>query len=850
MRYKLLALGVAVLFASSSASAWNEGSASSATPAVKSAISALKADAHVKNVKIFWKKGMVAPRMISGTLSAPSTLPAREVAVSFLKKHADLFRISDTGMLREKIVLPTRAGSVVRFHQQIDGIPVKGAVIAVRVDSNGSVRQVVNGLVDANGISTNPLVTAEHALDVLFADEARYYPVSVPEDVAVRLVLLALPAGGAELCWELHTGAVVHLLSNWYVYVSAETGEIVYRENRMWFDRQAWVFENNPVHTPDEKKVTLDLPLDYVPDSALEIRTICDDDVELEDGGIWTCECTPPDCLWLAEPLFVSKNCVDLHEVVHITFMGDMDLHMCSQIQATHGDENNDFIYSPRTKDGDLDELNPEDKFTEVQMYYHMNKIYDFFDDLSDRAKGNDNPVQGDEWTGMAVAPMMATVNFQLPFSMTGGMPSPADLEKAADPYGELEPFDNAMFMPGGGGGIPGFSSDTDQMVFGQGTACDFSWDGDVIYHEFTHGVTNSIADGLGWWAVDDWGSIMSPGAMNEGFSDFFPAVVTDEPTMGEYSLAKFGSANVRELENEDQCPWYFMGESHHDSTGWSGGMWDGLNLIAGGDRDTELDVASMIMAAESMFPLNSTFTEAAEIVLQVIEDELGADARDSMQEGFDNHQMYHCPRFFDMDDTGGRTVPGLQLPSTADLGLDNWAPGMAQYLKNIPGAGVESVTFEAQISAGMATMGFGEGDPEPVLLIKTGEDRLNFTYEGKTAVADTDIDAFDMEENPQKPQYTFTYEPEGGIPGGKVWFMVVNKAENAGTVSRVSISLGKSLPEPEDAGSGAVDESDAGTDGGGTEEEGGGGDCGCTQAGRHDADGINVLINLIKAVF
>jgi len=148
MRYKLLALGVAVLFASSSASAWNEDSASSATPAVKSAIRTLKADAHVKNVKIFWKKGMVAPRMISGTLSAPSTLPARKIALSFLKRHADLFSISDTGMLREKIVLPTRAGSVVRFHQQIDGIPVKGAVIAVRVDSNGSVRQVVNGLVD------------------------------------------------------------------------------------------------------------------------------------------------------------------------------------------------------------------------------------------------------------------------------------------------------------------------------------------------------------------------------------------------------------------------------------------------------------------------------------------------------------------------------------------------------------------------------------------------------------------------------------------------------------------------------------------------------------------------------
>jgi len=42
---------------------------------------------------------------------------------------------------------------------------------------------------------------------------------------------------------------------------------------------------------------------------------------------------------------------------------------MCSQVQTAHGDENMDFLFDPRLPDDTIDDLNPEDQFTEVAMY-------------------------------------------------------------------------------------------------------------------------------------------------------------------------------------------------------------------------------------------------------------------------------------------------------------------------------------------------------------------------------------------------------------------------------------------------------------------------------------------------
>ena len=838
MRLKMLGTFFVVVFVCSAVSfaASPKTGVNHDSTLVNSAIEKLKGET-TDHLTVYWPSNLKAPEWVMGILSSPDTRSPSEIAISFLDNHRNLFLIERMANLKLSKIVPTRIGAVVKFRQEYEGIPIVGAGMAVRVDAQGRVRQVTNSYLPLSGVNTAPLVSVEDARTVVL-DTHALVPVQVPEDIAARLVLLALPSNGVALAWELHTGACPQLLSNWVFYVDAETGTILLKQNRVWFDRQAYVFEQNPVSTPEEKIVTLEVPDDYVhpaPDGG--IRTVCDPDVlpKLEDGGPWSCDCKPGDCLWLSDPEFSSLNCPDLHETVEFTMIPGVDkLHMCSMVQTTSGDTNNDFLYSPRLSDGGLDDTNPNDKFTEVQMYYHVTKIYAFYYNLSDIAKGTSHPVSGSEWKGMAAIPLLGTVNFQLPFPMTGGIPS--DFTEAMDPNGKLYPMDNAMFMPGGPGGIPGLSSDKDQMVFGQGTFCDFSWDGDVIYHEFTHGVANSIADALNsMWSLDDWGSIAAPIAMNEGMADFFAGVLTDEPRMGEYSLAAMGQSYMRDLRNTNQCPWYLNGESHNDGTAWAGALWNGLNAIAAGDRDTELKVAALMMAAESTLPANVTFDSAAEVFLGVIEEEMGADARAKMLKGFDDHKIYKCERYYDLDNLEGKTIPSIAVPAPADVGLSNWGPAMAQFKKTIHAPGVKSIKVDISMAAA-STMGFGTtGDPEPLVIFKPGDERIKITYEGKNAASDGQGDPIAMEVNSAKPKYTLTWTPDGGIPGGSLWFMFVNKGTIQGASGAPNVKLGDPLPTPEDAGAGDAGQDaglgDGGGDGG-AKEEGGGGSCGCSTVG------------------
>jgi len=776
---------------------------------------------------VTWSQDHRVPRILHGVLTPSSNAAASDTAMAFLSKYRALFAIADPSTLVVDKVIRTAAGHVVRIRQQVQGVPVVGGAVTVRVDRAGRVRQVVNGYALVAGVGTDPAISAEDARDILLSDIAVTYPVESAEDIATRLVILPVPGNDARLCWELHTGAVPQLLSNWIVYVDALTGDILRRENRIWLDRRAWVFEQNPVSTPQEKEVQLDLPLDYVhpaPDAG--IRTICDQDIVAKNTA-WTCGCTAGECLWLSDPLFSSRNCIDLHEKVK-------NIHYCSQVQTAFGDGNDDFLYDPRLTDGGLDDLNAEDRFSEVQMYYHVNVVYDFFRSLSDRARGTDYPVDGDEWGGMKSVPLLATVNFRIPVKMAAWQnPSLQDLLKATNANGPLYPFENAMFMPGGSGGLPGIANQDDQIIFGQGSVCDFSWDGDVIYHEFTHGVTNSVAGGLGGWVLDDWGSLSAPAAMNEGFSDLFAAIITREPTMGEYAIQPLDPSKVRHLDNDLQCPWYFSGESHNDSKGWSGSLWDGLNGIAKGDRDKEIEVASYFFAAESMLVLDMTFDQAAEVFFQVTGDELGDEARQALLDGFAGHKMYKCERILDLD-AADKVLPLLPVLSPSHFNLQNWSPAMAQYKKSIPAPGVASIRFEATYTG-----------TAPKALVKTGE-RIVISYASGSASSDAQ-GPLDVQ-NPATNQYTLTYAPPGGITQNAVYVMFVNASQQQGTIGKVTATLGDPLPGNEDAGVDSGKEPDAGkAKDAGVGEENASSGCGCSTHGRPSRlPALSVAIDLL----
>ncbi len=82
----------------------------------------------------------------------------------------------------------------------------------------------------------------------------------------------------------------------------------------------------------------------------------------------------------------------------------------------------------------------------------------------------------------------------------------------------------------------------------------------DIVYHEYTHGVTHHIYP---------YGTLPysgQSGAMDEGFSDYFPCSMTDNPWMGDGGLFRSGTAYMRRCNTAKRYPESWVGEVHADA--------------------------------------------------------------------------------------------------------------------------------------------------------------------------------------------------------------------------------------------------------------------------------------------
>ena len=104
----------------------------------------------------------------------------------------------------------------------------------------------------------------------------------------------------------------------------------------------------------------------------------------------------------------------------------------------------------------------------------------------------------------------------------------------------------------------------------------------DVIYHEYTHGVTDQIYP-PGYLPYID-----QSGAMNEGWSDYFACTITNEPLVGEGGLYQMGSQYLRNLDNTLIYPTNWVGEVHADGAIIGGAFWD-LRELVGADVSDQL---------------------------------------------------------------------------------------------------------------------------------------------------------------------------------------------------------------------------------------------------------------------
>ena len=148
----------------------------------------------------------------------------------------------------------------------------------------------------------------------------------------------------------------------------------------------------------------------------------------------------------------------------------------------------------------------------------------------------------------------------------------------------------------------------------------------DVIYHEYTHGVTDHV------YRVDTGNSSALPyqgqsGAIDEALSDYFAASFTNDPNMGEWVMA---TQYQRNLEDLYVYPDDWQGEVHDDSRIISGAFWDIRKAVG----QTVAD--KLIFEAEFYYP--EDFQSFRDAVLQADQNLYSGSHKSAIEDAFARH--------------------------------------------------------------------------------------------------------------------------------------------------------------------------------------------------------------------
>jgi hypothetical protein len=658
---------------------------------------------------------------------------------------------------------------VVTLEQTHRGLPVIGRGAAVRLNARGeSVLSTVRVETDLPA-SIVPALSAEQA-----AGAAQSMTALAIAAGDAHLVILPTPEG-ARLAYAVIPAVPTGVPSAPRVMIDAVDGRVLEARDMVVFMNQAKVYESNPIASPLITKT-----LEMAPDGSGHLQN----------------------------PFIQSQNCVDNKSVKTLNVGIDVTIHVCDLTQLATADTNGDFLYEPA--DEATDPNSRRDTFAEVSMYHHASKVYSFFRGL-----------QGDPNAQItADKPLRTISNLQTPHGLLGATP---DLKAAADPNVALDPLQNAFFSPAGQGlgvvfeQLYGFSAGA--MWFGQGPRRDYSYDGDVVYHEFTHAVVDETLK-LGVWHVDKYGAIDAPGAMNEGLADYFSSALSGDPKMGEYAAKDLlaSLSIIRTLDNTDTCPATVTGEVHFDSTLFSGGLWKTRASLASETDRTKFDAAIYKAMRSSGGQGDIGYDDATTLFLATLKTDFPAGATALEAEMTARGVLPACTRVFDVNKGPALPPPAtifspgaFTAPGTANFTGAKMAPGMIQAKLDLP-AGATHVKVSFDVPPPRQAPGFlgGGGTPfKPVVLAKFGG-AIEWTTKGALASnAQVTIDPT------ATGSTTKTYAAAIDIPAGatSVYVQVANKGSSDGSYKGLSVTSETVVPdagapdpggETPDAGTGA----------------------------------------------
>ena len=732
-------------------------------------------------------------------------LTAPERIVSVESARDALYRHAPTAQGELVPVGSARVGdlTVYRFRQYRFGLPVYARGAAVAAHADGSVAFATANLDDTLPANTTPRMDAAQAAAIGAARSGR--PAT---DADARLVVW--PDGaGSRLAWIVRPATLLPLPYVPIVVIDDETGRAVGFQNGVRFKNSAKLYEFNPVSSPNLIDVTL---------------PVADPNVSPDNADT------------------LSFNCIDTKKTFPITYMGfSQQVHICELAsmntadgadaypgEAFADDTNGDFVqYAPAADDAG------SDPFAQLSIFYHTNQAYSFFRQFQPDFKLS---------TAKKSWPLYLIANLMLP---AGSMSF--DLVKMKDPNLPLEPFSNAFYS--GWDPNAGFNDILTTvwpeikgagLYFGQGEKADYSYDGDVVYHEFSHAVVDSTAALIGWWHLDSQGASASPGAMNEAIADFFSSAIAGDPKSGEYACLDAygpGCEGIRNLENDKRCPDWLTGEVHADSEFFSAPMWAVRAGLATADEKKTFDQA-MFTALNTVTSGDLGYEDmASAFVASLKASSLGDTVGAAMETEFTKRGLLpSCKRMFSWAGTpisskSESMAYSFIAAGTQDLGTlgasRDYAPGLFQ-IKVPLSAGSTKVKVTLNELSTASGMPFSQGTPFTPAVLVGFDQQIEFEATGK-ANTSTLVDA-------SSKNLVWTAEFDVTAGASEAYVMIVNKGQLSGYYYNIKIEetapttpdAGPDAPAGEDAAEEASVEQDSGSGEQPTTKSEDDGGCGC----------------------
>lgn len=720
------------------------------------------------------------PSMVVDVPSSARVSASRSVdsAKALLMRSAGMPSGVQLSLQRERRVGALR---ILRFRQEHQGVPVFGRGAAIAFDLYGVTRLASSKVEQRLPDSVVPSISATQA-----ADAASKISGLTATDANTRLLIWPTEQG-ARLAYSVLPPSLLPIPYAPVVIVDALTGQVITVHNLVRYKNLANLHEFNPISSPDLSEVTL--PID-------DPHTVPQNE------------------------LLISYNCVDMQTTKTVNYSGfNITVHVCEMIQNAEADGTTGD-YTQHTLE---DHTSGGDPHAQVAIFYHAAKAYDFFKtfDPDFELESSSNP-------------LFLVANLMLPAGLMD-----FDMTKMADPNTPLEPFPNAMSM----GWDPTFGEILSSvwpeitggsLMLGQGVSVDFSYDGDVVYHELGHSVVGSTVGSMGFWHLDEQGATAAPGSMNEAFADYFSSAITGDPAAGEYSGQENGADYIRHLENDHACPSHLAGEVHYDSEFFSAAMWAARGALS--------DAADKHAFDEAIFTALNTaasgevgFEEFAEVIVaSVAASPLGQTVADSLEAEFSSRGVLPaCDRTFvydgepissQSDEMANHFVAAGKSGFMSGSGLD-YAPGTFQIEVQVPAGATQMEASFGRLIAASGGMPFGGGTPFTPAFIVSWDEPISFDWNANTSNASDPVDT-----TKDASRYVSTFDVPDGAQNAYV--MLVNKGDQDGYYTSFKLDFPSEVP----ADAGADAEVDAGT----TEPDAGGVDAGVDAGGQPSQPGAS----------